>query len=396
MNRKDHEILPYEENEAAIDQTEQDIQNAISSRNYQNAKMLQIKLDILLSDRKYWQKIRNQKDYSPELTELNFKQKKEEEDLKQEMIAKMNDYLQAAHEKYSSMKEKNQNDISKLDRKYSDPYFGLMRYSPDMKCLKRAEDFYVKNRDFHRATALKEIMAERARYEYDTETDYANRTVQSKMDQLVHRQETEMLILHDNLETQKNNMKIEIKNRLQTMNNKYSKERIKLGVVESLATVKMLPTDGSVTGIFEALDEGFAAFQKELLPQTEPQSTRLPLVTTSRSTPHNSSNNSQKVSSKTSPRASPRNSLSFGLRNSSPNFNIRSISPRSASPRASPRNSPRNWAARNSTNTIKSRSIPPQPSPPLSPQSGPNSPRNARVAKAFENSMRKTGFVQVV
>ena len=97
--------------------------------------------------------------------------------------------------------------------------------------------------------------------------------------------------------------------------------------------VKMIPTDGSVTGVYRALDNGFATIQNTLVPPSPPPGQR---PTTA---------------------ASPR-------------------SPRSP---------------RSPTSTQRSSN---NPSEPLVARNGCTSPRNPRVARAFENSIKRTGFIQ--
>ena len=371
----DHEILPYEENEKMIESTEKKIQAAISKRNYDSAYFLQQDLDVFLSDRKYYQKIRSYKDLSGTLNELNRQQKEDEENMKKMILKEVTDFLDTCSKKLDEMKGRHREELSKLDTKYSNPLFGTMRHSSQVQCLFKAENFYVKNRDFLMARSIKEKIIEQANHEFTRETNFAEQTVQSKVDSLVQKQEKEMTIMNQNIETMKNKIKKEVARRLQSINNKYSKERRRIGVFdENYCSVKMLPTDGSVSGVYQEIDDCIAEFQKELLPLTEPQSTRLPAMTSQRNSSHSSPSSSQ--------RASPRNGARF-------------------SPRTSPRSSPRNSAnisPRSSpqhTLIVKTRGLN-NPSPPTSPSSSPGSPRNPRVARAFENSLRKSGYVQVI
>ena len=335
---KKRERLPYEENEQQIESLERTINASVERRDYAEAEIQQAKLNILLQDRAFYQKHKTHTNNNKQLRELNEKQKQEEEDLKRRMSEKMDKILREADAKLKAMKQKHQDEINALDKKYSDPRFGNLRISPEVQALLRAENYYVKNKDFKMARAVKNQVTNRARYELGIEQSLCDHTIQSTMDKTISQQQLEMKIFHDNLETQKNKLKRETSIGLQMIYNKYSKIRHDiLGSHENdNGVVKMIPTDGSVTGVYKALDSGFSTIQDTLVAPSPPPG--------------------QRPTTSSSPR-SPR-------------------SQRSQSPSST---------RRSNTN---------QPTQPLTARNGCTSPRNPRVARAFENSLKRTGFVK--
>lgn len=333
------ERLPYEENEAQIESLQHAIDACVEKRDYATAELQQSKLNILLEDRNYYNKIHGHTSANKGLAELEKKQREEENQLKQRMSAKMDKVLREANARLESMKQKHQQEIDALDRKYSDPKFGNLRISPDVQALLRMEKFYVKNKDFKMARAVKGQITSRAQYELNMEQNYADKTVQSKMDATIKRQQNEMKIFNDNLETQKNKLKKETAVGLQMIYNKYSKIRHDmLGSKENDKGIKkMLPTDGSVSGVYNELEEGFSEIQTTLVGPEPPIGTR--------------------PTTAVSPR-SPR---------------TKSRSPDSGEPSGKK-----------------------SPAQPLSPRNGCSSPRNPRVARAFENSLKRSGFVSTI
>jgi hypothetical protein len=323
--------LPYEENEAQIEILQEAVDVCVEKRDYVMAKIQQSKLDALLEDRDYYNKHRGRNSANSDLKELENKQRNEEFQLKRRMSAKMERILRQSNMRLESMKRRHQDEINSLDKRYSDPRFGNLRMSSDFQALFRAENYYAKIKDFKMAHAVKEQITNRAQYKLGVEQNYADRTVQSKMDATINRQQNEMKNFHQYLENQKNMLKKETAAGLQFIHNKYSKIRFKMlgGKENDKGILEMLPADGSVSGVYDELDEGFSKIQNTLVEPMPPIGTR-----------------------------SPRTKQMFSSTGGS----------------------------------CRARS----PTKPLSPRNECSSPRNPRVAKAFENSLKTSGFVSTI
>lgn len=254
---------------AEINDLEEAIENSINIRDYRNAEELQKKLKSAKKDKEAFSKVRSTSNLNKEMKEIDDKQKREEFRLKERMKKKMRRILEEANRKLKQMRKKHQNEIVRLDEKYSNYSSGSLRKSPEVQYLLRIENYYVKNRDFAMAAAVKREIARHEQYELDRVKLSAQKTIESDMDKVISRQIMEMKIFIDNLETIKNKLKKETAVGLRSIENKVNNERVHLLGAHPRGKIlfPQLKLDGSVSGVYNELDSGFNEMEKVLVPQ---------------------------------------------------------------------------------------------------------------------------------
>lgn len=220
--------VTWEDNEKEIEDLESKIASASQKRDYVKADQFQTRLDYCNELRKRLEALRMTDNRKAELERLAQEQQKEEEMLKEQMDKKMQELLDTASVRLQEMEQRRQDKLDHLDAKFSDPRFTALRMSSNVKCLLRAEDFYVKQRNYKVANAIKRQVTNRTESEIALQDAYANKTVEAAVEAVERCFDQEKRGFHAKLEEDKINLNRKAGIQLLTIHNKYAKLRGRL------------------------------------------------------------------------------------------------------------------------------------------------------------------------
>lgn len=246
-----------DENNCQIRDISSQIDTAILSRDYGKAEILQKKLERLEIQHSELIEASKKDEISSKIEELERQKLQEENEVKKQMNEKMQIMLENSRCRLEIMKQRHREELAALDRKFNNPIFGGLRISPSIQALLRAEQFYVKNRNFQMANAIKYQITQRTEYEINSINSNSGQTVQAKVTATLQRQEIEMQGFRDKLETNKNNLKKETNSAILRIHNKYEKLRQNiLGKKYDPFSSKDITTEEQP--IFDTIDKSFS------------------------------------------------------------------------------------------------------------------------------------------
>lgn len=217
--------VTWEENEQEIEQLESKIARASQRRDYVKADQFQTQLDYCHEIRKQLaaQKIADNR--QEELNRLAQEQKNEEERLRDQMDQEMQELIDTASVRFQQMEQRRQEKLDKLDVKFSDPRFTALRMSSNVKSLLRAEDYYVKQRNYKVANRIKQQVTSRTEFEVALQDETTNKTVDAAVEAVERRFDQEKRGFHAKLEEDTTNLNRKAGIQLLTIHNKYVKLR---------------------------------------------------------------------------------------------------------------------------------------------------------------------------
>ena len=214
-----------EENEEMIKQLESQIEKAEIQRDYDKADKLQTEYDYCLKVRAFFQKPQIIDNTLDELNELE-KQRVAEEDLLIDKFAEsIDNILTSAENRLEGIEATHQSTIQKLDERFNNPHFAVLRLSPNVQALMRAEAYYVRQKNYKIASAYKYQITNRTERELNITDQAANQTVCAAIEAAVRKYEYEKRGLHQKLENDKFRMQKEAAKILDGIKFRYQKLR---------------------------------------------------------------------------------------------------------------------------------------------------------------------------
>lgn len=214
-----------EENEDEIAKLESQIDEAAKKRDYVRADQLQTRLDYCLQVRAAFAKQKRADNKRAELERLENEQRREERELKQRMERKMEKLLDEADRRYQQIEQRRKDEIERLDTRFSDPRFSALRMSSDVKIMLRQERYYVRQRNYKVANAIKNQITARTQAEMALNDANATQTVDAAIEGVERRFDQEKRGFHLKLEDDKIKLNREAARELQALHNKYLKLR---------------------------------------------------------------------------------------------------------------------------------------------------------------------------
>jgi hypothetical protein len=249
--------ITYDENEGEINRAHAELRDAMARRDYHASEKWQRELEYTLKVREYLQRQANRRDKFAELNRLEQQRQKEEEELKGVLNDRLQQLLVAYQERLDEMERRHEQELARLDHKFSDPRYGALRESPTLNCLLRSEEFYSGQGNYKVALSFKGQVIARTDHEIDAADATANAQVQSKIALLVRRHELEKKAFRDRLENEKNKLNREAANALLVLRNKYGKLRRRELSVDDLDPLPE-STRKEGRGVYHALQKGFS------------------------------------------------------------------------------------------------------------------------------------------
>lgn len=248
--------VTYDSNEDEILQLEEEIKDATAHRNYAKADQMQTRLDYCLQVRKYFLNQDDKTERMNQVQRLEQQRYEEEKQIKERMCREMDKVLQDAEIRFEQMEQRHQNELDALERKFSDPHFSSLRFSPDVRCLLKAEAFYAKHRQFKVANGMKYNLTMRTKAEVQQTDSNAAQTVDATVESTILRHQKEMEGFKKKLESDKMRINKETARELLTLKNKYGKLRRRILYHSDEDPVKEESRPDKAE-IFQTLDEGF-------------------------------------------------------------------------------------------------------------------------------------------
>lgn len=220
--------ITEEENEEKIKQLETQIEDAEVHRDYDKADKLQTELDYCLKVRAFFQKPQIVDNTLDELNELERQRVQEEDTLIEQFQEKVDEILISAENRLESIEASHQAAIQKLDSRFNNPHFAVLRLSPEVQALMRAEAYYVRQKNYKIASAYKYQITNRTERELNVTDQAANQTVCAAIEAAVRKYEYEKRGLHQKLENDKFRMEKEAAKILDGIKFRYQKLRHKV------------------------------------------------------------------------------------------------------------------------------------------------------------------------
>lgn len=220
--------ITEEENEDKIKQLESKIEQAEVQRDYDKADKLQTELDYCLKVRAFFQKPQIIDTTLDELNELERQRVEEEDQLIDQFSQKVDDIISLAEKRLDSIEAAHQSSIQKLDSRFNNPHFAMLRLSPEVQALMRAEAYYVKQKNYKIASSYKYQITNRTERELNVTDQAANQTVCAAIEAAVRKYEYEKRGLHQKLENDKFRLEKEAAKVLDGIKFRYQKLRHKI------------------------------------------------------------------------------------------------------------------------------------------------------------------------
>lgn len=248
-----------EKNDEELERLENQIKEASKKRNYAQAQKLQAQYDYCMTVKEYFDSQEMTDTVGKSLARIENERQQEEDELKDNVIQKSREVIDAAEERLKEMEQKHQEEMEQLDKKFSDSSIGAVRLSSVITTMLKSEDYYAQKKNFQVAEAYRRQIAARAQKEItDTEAN-ADSTVTAAVEAILKRCDTERKGFNNHLNNQKILIIREAQNKLSYIKNKYTNLRFKAGG----STVEQLPNVREHEKvIYDAIEEEFADIMK--------------------------------------------------------------------------------------------------------------------------------------
>jgi hypothetical protein len=276
-----------EENEENIASLEAQVQVASSMRDYSAADRLQRDLDYCLQVREYLaEQVRAASTVSA-LQRLEEQERQEEASIRLQFELKMSDVTQLAAARLTEIEAWHDTKLDELDRRFSNPRFGAIRVSPDVKWLMRAESWYANRRDFKWAHGYKQLATLRTQHDMDQIAENADHVVAAAVAAVERRYQQCRASVQMKLEDGKFRLRRAAAVAIGAMKNKYMKLRHNVLISTEIGPP---PADEGQT-IYSTLEDAYAHFVQTTMeesiatrsPRRYPKTPQKPVFTRGRS-----------------------------------------------------------------------------------------------------------------
>ena len=277
--------VTLEENTREMNRLKFEVADAISRRDYRAAELFQRSLEERMELNRQMLEAGGQRDRSMELERLNRERFSEEKDLLEQMREKSQSVLVILKERLRIIQETHKNELIEQDIYFSGQNFALLRNSPEITAVKKAEYYYSLKHDFHMATVLKNQIDDKIMDYIESSDRSIQESIRTRIESTIYRQEKEKKAFKISIENEKNRLKKKAMNEYEIIANKYMK--LYQRVIKQPKLVSLTSASFSNKLILREIDHIFDDFSstitlisldiKNIKPPSMPMSARVPL-----------------------------------------------------------------------------------------------------------------------
>jgi uncharacterized protein YukE len=205
-----------------VDELHEALNSALEKRDYSRALLLQ---EALRQSAAEYERLRRQQaaeSLSAQVAQLERDRAEEQFRLEEAVDQQISAILQYFTGLYDQIEQRHSKATAELERKF-DPATFMVKLSPTVRNLKRAEDFYVKNGDYRSAAQVRKQIQTETRKEVLEFEKRTKATIEAAKRDALRQYQAEQKSFDQRLENEKNILKRDADRQILTIENKYHK-----------------------------------------------------------------------------------------------------------------------------------------------------------------------------
>jgi hypothetical protein len=250
-----------DEPQIAVQELRDNLQSALAKRDYARALLLQESLKKSAAEYEKQRKKQAAEALNAHVEQLERERGDEQVQLESAIDQQISAIRQYFTGLYDQIEQRRAKTSEELDRKFESPAFTVMKISPTIRNLQRAEAFYVKNGDYRSAAQVRRQIQQETRIEvvdFETRTKV---TIEAARRDALRQYQAEQKSFTQRLHNERNILIRDVDRQILTIENKYNKLHHNLTkrsekAIGELADVR--------TSMHNHIRQSIAAFEAEL------------------------------------------------------------------------------------------------------------------------------------